>query len=250
MKIRKLIVLFGDSLTEYGFGVDGQVGWAGLLQAAYTRRADVLGRGFSGYNTRHALEVLPRVFGREQYPGIFFGTVFLGANDAQMEGGVQHVPVDEYRDNLRKIVQAIREQAGDDFPIVVMTPPPVYEPDWGDFLKGNGASEGESDRTNERARLYGSQAKAVAEEMNCLCLDVFELLDGSSLPEQRHQYLSDGLHLNEQGNRKLYQGLMDLLQQNRPDLCPMSEDDGRGKYGKVGVPYEEKLWRELCGLPL
>jgi hypothetical protein len=45
---RPQIILFGDSITEHA---SGRFGWAAELTAAYTRRADVINRGFSGYNS-------------------------------------------------------------------------------------------------------------------------------------------------------------------------------------------------------
>jgi lysophospholipase L1-like esterase len=108
LRIRPAIVLFGDSITQQGFGVDGNLGWASLLASAYSRRADVLNRGFSGYNTRHALDILPRVFGTPPDEGILFCTVLFGANDSALPGERQHVPMDEYKENLYKIVTSIR----------------------------------------------------------------------------------------------------------------------------------------------
>jgi hypothetical protein len=76
-------------------------------------QVDVVLRGYSGYNTRWALKVLERVFplslggdgGNETAPVAL--TVFFGANDACLPdrcSGFQHVPLHEYKDNLRSIV--------------------------------------------------------------------------------------------------------------------------------------------------
>lgn len=108
LRIRPAIVLFGDSITQQGFGWEGASGWVSLLSSAYSRRADVLNRGFSGYNTRHALDILPRIFGEPSQEGVLFCTVFFGANDAALPGERQHVPLDEYGENLGKIVTSIR----------------------------------------------------------------------------------------------------------------------------------------------
>ena len=105
LRIRPAIVLFGDSITQQGFGLDGSAGWCSLLSSAYVRRCDVLKRGFSGYNTRHCLEMLARVFGEGDF---LFCTVLLGANDAALPGERQHVPIGEYQENLTKIVVSIR----------------------------------------------------------------------------------------------------------------------------------------------
>jgi len=76
-------------------------------------QADVVLRGYSGYNTRWALKVLERVFpasqggdgGTETAP--IAVTVFFGANDACLPdrcSAFQHVPLHEYKRNLHSIV--------------------------------------------------------------------------------------------------------------------------------------------------
>lgn len=70
-------------------------------------------RGYRGYNTRWALKVLEKVFpvshgsdrGTETAPIAL--TIFFGANDACLPNRCyvfQHVPLHEYKDNLRSIV--------------------------------------------------------------------------------------------------------------------------------------------------
>ena len=118
LRIRPAIVLFGDSITQQGFGMDGNIGWASLLSSDYSRRADVLNRGFSGYNTRMGLDLLPSILSpaiatttknnNGGGSGILFATVFFGANDASLPGERQHVPVEEYGRNLEKIISHIR----------------------------------------------------------------------------------------------------------------------------------------------
>jgi lysophospholipase L1-like esterase len=158
LHLRPAIVLFGDSLTQQGFGVDGKVGWASLLAAAYSRRADVLNRGFSGYNTNHAIDLLPKLFGSSPDNDILFCTVFFGANDAALVGEPQHVPMEQYTENLRTIVASIRErsQSSKSFPIIIMTPPPVDEEAWATWR-----NLAVCDRSNQAARAYGDQAKQV-----------------------------------------------------------------------------------------
>ena len=136
LRIRPTIILFGDSITQQGFSVaasttattatdtdttttvtvEQKPGWVGLLSNTYTRRADVLNRGFSGYNTRHAIDMLPFVFGEDAAidgdgtPTLMVA-IFFGANDAALPGKQdhpQHVPIDEYEENLRTIVKTIR----------------------------------------------------------------------------------------------------------------------------------------------
>ena len=116
LRIRPAIVLFGDSITQQGFGYEGKVGWASLLASDYSRRADVFNRGYSGYNTRMAVDLLPNIFRKPSLAPpendnegmILFWTVFFGANDAALPGERQHVPIDEYAKNLATIVKTIR----------------------------------------------------------------------------------------------------------------------------------------------
>ena len=117
MRIRPTILLFGDSITEFGFGVNGKLGWASLLSAHYTRRADVLSRGFSGYNTQHALDVLPSILGTSSVgasgssvvkTNMLFCTVFFGANDCSLPTARQHLDIEEFDSNIRSIVSKIR----------------------------------------------------------------------------------------------------------------------------------------------
>jgi lysophospholipase L1-like esterase len=259
-RMRPVVALFGDSITQRGFGVNGNIGWAALLAAAYTRRADVLNRGFSGYNTNFALELLPRVFGPleevsssssssdecDSSSGMLFCTVFFGANDAAKPGEDQHVPLETFGENLGKIISRIRARckngsgssSSSSFPIILFTPPPVHEEMWAAFKESE-----TSDRTNARAREYGNKVKQVAAAHDCHVVDSWEVLSGSTNESEFGKYLSDGLHLNESGNRLVYQAFMELLQEKYPHLAPM--EDGEGKWGKAGIPLEEKLWQEL-----
>lgn len=73
-------------------------------------------RGYSGYNTRWALMVKEKVFPpapAECGDGPAAVTVFFGANDACLPdryGGFQHVPLDEYKQNLLAIVAFLKVQ--------------------------------------------------------------------------------------------------------------------------------------------
>lgn len=236
---RPTIMLFGDSLTQYGFGMNGEAGWAALLSSAYQRRADVLNRGFSGYNTFHAQGVLNRTMGKLE-TNVLFLTVWFGANDAATPDSCQHVPIEEYRDNLETIVNRLRVQLNRHrtFPILLLTPPPVDE-----VALCKAFERDVPDRKNELARAYGDVVKEIAAlDVNCAVVDTWDVLDGET--EERGKYLWDGLHLNGEGNRKVFHAIMDTIKTHFPKLAPM--EDGDGKNGSIGIPMEEKLWTELC----
>ena len=281
---RPSIVLFGDSLTQQGFGTHGTIGWASLLASDYARRADVLNRGYSGYNTKMALQVWPSirtVFGRssDASSSVLFTTVFFGANDAVVPGTQQHVPLNEYRDNIETIVdnmqsawtQQQQQQAKDDDResrithqkvIFLVTPPPVDEQAWAAFRNSkqqqssgvapNGVIPHPpgTNRFNHVTNQYAQVVRDIVKERQnsrqdhpavaaVALVDAWEILEGHNVTAYS-QYLSDGLHLNERGNRKLYQGFMDLIQREYPWLAPDTSTNGENE----GVPLEEKAWYE------
>lgn len=100
-----MIVCFGDSITQGGHSPE-HVGWVGRLEDFYCRKADVLNRGFSGYNTdwlsRMLVDLFSRMFRRR--PPVLV-TIWLGANDATVESSRQHVPLWKYKENLEKMVR-------------------------------------------------------------------------------------------------------------------------------------------------
>jgi lysophospholipase L1-like esterase len=244
-RIRPSIILFGDSITEQAFGWKGddfppvQYGWAALLAASYSRRADVFNRGYSGYTTRHAVDMLPRVFaGPLLTSPPLFCTVFFGANDAALPGELQHVPIEEYGQNLNFIVQHIRKTLDcETVPILLITPPPFHAEAWMSLKQSDTPG-----RDNQVSKNYGDEVKEVAGALaNCSVVDPWNLLEGNS--EKRNQYLTDGLHLNEAGNKLVYEGIMSVLMRDFPHVLPITNDEK--KQGKVGLSVEEPLWREL-----
>ncbi|MBA0773792.1 hypothetical protein Gotri_009045 [Gossypium trilobum] len=106
--MRPNIVLFGDSITQESFRSGG---WGASLADTYSRKADVVLRGYGGYNTRWALFLLHHLFPLGSTKPPVATTIFLGANDAALAGRTserQHVPVEEYKENLRKIVRHLK----------------------------------------------------------------------------------------------------------------------------------------------
>ena len=238
---RPTILLFGDSITQQGFSIGQSPGWVGLLSNAYTRRADVLNRGYSGYNTRHALKLIPTIFEAGMDP--LFVTVFFGANDASLPGDRehnQHVPVDEYEQNLRTIVTDIGKLLKHPTtPIILMTPPPLDEQAWDKYCRDVHGDL--SPRSNESSKLYGERVKLVAKETGCCLFDSFSFLGGNDGASTYGQSLEDGLHLSARGNQLLFDGLMEVISRDLPHLAPkVSEDDTEG------ISLQGAQWKELC----
>lgn len=204
-------MFFGDSITQHGFETE-YFGWLIILNKWWIRRADILNRGFSGYCTRWAKHAVDDVVISER-PSLLF--VFFGANDATDKQFFQHVPLDEYKANLAFIAKRARRAFGEEFPIALITPPPIWEPKLEIRNKDRGLP---LDRSNVKALLYVNAVKEVGNELNIPVLDSWTLLEGNT--DNRALYLHDGLHLNQEGNSKLADATKKFIQKNFPQLTP------------------------------
>ncbi|XP_021907709.1 GDSL esterase/lipase At5g45920 isoform X1 [Carica papaya] len=206
--MRPKIYLFGDSITEESFGDSG---WGASLAHHFSRSVDVMLRGYSGYNTRWALKVIHRVFPavESEEPPLAV-TVFFGANDASLpdrSSSFQHVPLDEYKQNLRSIVFILKSR----WPttsILLITPPPIDEdgrlryP----FIED---PTGLPERTNEAAGAYAKACSAVASECGIPVIDLWSKMQ--KFPGWQKSCLSDGLHLTRTGNRIVFDEVVEAL---------------------------------------
>lgn len=245
--MKRSILLFGDSLTELGFGIGETVGWASLLASRYSRRADIWNRGFRGYTTNMALHVLPNVLNELSASlsahTVLFCTVWLGTNDAVLPEDPRHVPVDRFQTNLETIIRRIRTHLPS-IPVILLTPPPCDIERRTEFCLQTYGNLDRARRSNENARLYAQAVRIVGQEHECSVVNVFECLggDGTSVEAYRDN-LSDGVHLTARGNTLVYRALVELIDREYPHLAPMTDGDGR--HGTTGVPLDQKLWDEF-----
>ena len=181
------ILLFGDSLTQQSFSTGG---WGSRVADHFQRRADVLNRGFSGYNTDWAKAILPRVLTPRELPDVI--TVLLGSNDAVKEGLTKHVPLERYTRNLRDILEYIASLG---IPTLLLTPPPVC-----DRRLCDKTNDRPIDRENKRTSLYAKAALSVGVEKS---VDTVDLYSAMVKEPAYHKYLSDGLHFNAAGGQFL-----------------------------------------------
>mmetsp|Transcript_3733 Transcript_3733/g.5219 ORF Transcript_3733/g.5219 Transcript_3733/m.5219 type:complete len:308 (+) Transcript_3733:62-985(+) len=210
---RPRIVLFGDSLTQQGFSAEHH-GWASQLADLYQRRCDVINRGFSGYNSRWNKLMLPQIFPASD-PSPLLITIFLGANDAALEGAPQHVPVEEYEENLREMIIYLR-QTYPGVSLCLITPPPVNEGKWEAFLK---TQDRTLDRKDKATKRYVDKCLGLGEKMRVPTVNTYELMEGGSQTDCS-VYLTDGLHLSQRGNDALFAQLEKCLSENFEHLYP------------------------------
>jgi lysophospholipase L1-like esterase len=228
------ILLFGDSITQQSFSVGG---WGARLSDQYQRYADVVNRGFSGYNTRWALELLAGPQLRDSEQRTVLVTIFFGANDASLpEHNLrQHVPLDEFKANLRTIVAHFREQCPS-AAILLITPPPVCHEQRIAFQRQRfpNSPSGVLERTNENAGVYADAVANVAQELGLPCVNLWAELQAAAPGDGWHVYLSDGLHLSVAGNLQVAELVLAQIQASYPFLA-VSPDPHTGNLGNSGT---------------
>ncbi|NXJ14279.1 IAH1 esterase, partial [Odontophorus gujanensis] len=193
-------------------------GWSCAMPCVCFRRCDVVNRGFSGYNTRWAKVILPRLMGKstaaERTVAV---TIFFGANDSALKdvNPQQHVPLEEYTANLTSMVHYLKSIDISKDRIILITPPPLQESAWEKECLAKG------DKLNRRNATTGEYAQAcvrVARDCGTEVLDLWTLMQKD---EDFSCYLSDGLHLSTKGNSFLVGQLWSYLEKRLSALPPL-----------------------------
>jgi len=234
--MRPYFLLFGDSITQYSLSAELR-GWGGLLADYYTAKVDIINRGFSGYTTRIACLLLDKVFPLGQgstnsviNPTPSLITIFFGANDASQSPSPQHVPIDEYTENLKLIAEHAKKTCSH---IVLITPPPFEANMWKIFVEANKKPPVLLNRTNELAGSYAKRVVEVAAGAGVHCIDLWTSMQAE--PDWR-TFLVDGLHLSIEGNAFLFAKLRELIHNEINHLAPSKLD----LYNNEGI-----LWSEI-----
>uniref|UniRef100_A0A8C8VMU1 Isoamyl acetate-hydrolyzing esterase 1 homolog n=1 Tax=Pelusios castaneus TaxID=367368 RepID=A0A8C8VMU1_9SAUR len=216
------VVLFGDSITEFSFQDSG---WGVLLAQKLVRKCDVLNRGLSGYNTRWANIVLPRLISKSSnVENTIAVTIFFGANDSALKDATpnQHVPLNEYADNLKSMIQYLKSIGITEDRIILITPPPLCESTW----EKECIAKGEKlNRFNSNTGEYAKACVQVARDCGTEILDLWTLMQKTN--QDFSSYLADGLHLSAAGNNFLAAQLWSLLEKKistLPTLLPYWRD--------------------------
>lgn len=192
------IVLFGDSITQYNFSPEGC--WGSLLADYLQRTCDVVNRGFSGYNTRWCVRMLPKVFKEFSVNDLAMVTIFLGANDSNLSSNTrQHVPLEEYREHLLTMVETLQTTGVAKEKIVLISPPACDVEAWAaDCL----ANDRECHKCNSAAGEYAKACVQAANEAGTGCVDLYTEM---MMKKNWQKMLNDGLHLSPQGSEFLFE---------------------------------------------
>lgn len=242
MTLSKFLLL-GDSLTQTSLE-----GWGATLAHRYQRRADILNRGCSGYNTRWYLRyaqdcgIFQETTINKEGGGVALVTIFFGANDAALKDlDGKHVPVPEYEDNLKILVRHT-QAAYPTAKILLIAPPPVHREQRLQFQKeryGDKAT-GIMERTSEHTALYATACVKVADELKLPCLNLFTNMLEAAGDDDFGQYLSDGLHFNQKGHDFVGQQVLHSIEEHFPELAihpdPMTGQPNNSGSSCQGLP--------------
>lgn len=226
-------MLLGDSLTQLSFE-----GWGATLANVYQRRCDVLNRGYSGYNTAfYVRHVLPDLLRDDLSEGsnAKLCIVFFGANDAALRevDPHHHVPISEYVDHLRCIVQSIRQSASSP-KILLVAPPPVHHAQRLQYQKqryGDKAT-GVLERRNDVTVQYADAYAKLGEAMNVPVLHMFNAMTNRTPDDDDNNnnstaadetawgdYFYDGLHFSPAGHEFVAGQVLNAINANLPTLA-------------------------------
>lgn len=222
------IVLFGDSITQFcnkqpGFSLQL------ALQDDYQRKADVVNRGFSGYNSDHAVALLPKVLAEFAGLEIKLMTIFFGTNDATTFtdhiGEIQLVPIDRYKANLASLLELASQQ---NIKVIVVGPAFHDGKLSNEFFatRERDVSEGPSSSCL-RNREYSQAAQEVAMAHGSGFVDLWRAFQQDcGIPENdldsadHSKYLCDGLHFTPHAYELFYDELTATIREKYPELTP------------------------------
>ncbi|KAL7557702.1 hypothetical protein ACA910_018498 [Epithemia clementina (nom. ined.)] len=214
-KGRAKILLQGDSLTQLCWE-----GWGSHVANVYQRRADVISRGYGGYNTRFFL----RLPVDESLTGgdVVLTTLFLGANDQALPGldDHKHVPLEEYKANLKILIDRIRS----DYKcqqIILIGPPPVHHEQRLAYQiqrYGKEGATGVLERTMETAKTYATACEEVAKEENVAFLDLYQGMLDEGGGDDFGKFFDDGLHFSAVGHDFVGKAVVNAIAKAFPHL--------------------------------
>ncbi|KAE8702602.1 GDSL esterase/lipase CPRD49 [Hibiscus syriacus] len=205
--VRPQFVLFGSSIVQLSFSNGG---WGAILADVYARKADILLRGYYGWNSRRSLEVLDLVFPKDDSNQPSLIITYFGGNDSMgphPSGLGPHVPLPEYIDNMRKIAIHLKSLS-DSTRLIFLTCPPVDEER---VNKNTSQYLSHLVRTNELCRTYSEACIQLCQELDIKVVDLFTAI------QQRDNWktdcFTDGVHLSAEGSKIVVAEILKVLKE-------------------------------------
>lgn len=196
------IVCFGDSITGVYYHTGGRRAWCDLVGIALQRlyphaRIEMINAGISGNSTADALK---RMEADVIQPHPQLVLVMLGMND------VARVAPEDYRANLRTIVQRIRQVGSE---VILMTP--------------NFVSAGDAARPVWKVADYAQISREVGRELAVPVTDMYRAFQSVQAVDPRAWLglMSDTIHPNMRGHKLLAEEVVHTLTGRRVALTEL-----------------------------
>lgn len=205
---RPQFVLFGSSIVQFSFSNQG---WGAILADIYARKADIILRGYAGWNSRAALEVLNQIFPKDAPVQPSLVIVYFGGNDSMKphpSGLGPHVPLNEYIENMKKIALHLKSLS-EKTRIIFLSAPPINE---AKIRESESLSVfGDLGRTNEACRKYSEACIKLCDEIGVKVIDLWTSL------QKRDDWLTvcftDGIHLSSEGSKIVLKEILKVLKE-------------------------------------
>ncbi len=192
------VVCFGDSVTGVYYHTGSRRAYTDMLAIALRRaspssRIETINAGISGHTTVDALARIERDVLRHR-PDVV--TVMFGLND------MTRVPLADYRSNLKTIVAKCRAIGSE---VILATPNNVIDTER---------------RPSSRLEEYCAAVREVARELDVALCDIYREFAAlrAEDPSRWRLMMSDPIHPNMAGHRKIAEALAETLTGARIDL--------------------------------
>ncbi|KMZ68312.1 GDSL esterase/lipase CPRD49 [Zostera marina] len=204
---RPLFVLFGSSIVQYSFSNDG---WGAILADVYSRTADILVRGYSGWNSRRAVQVLDQVFPKDMPIKPSLVIVYFGGNDStgsHPSGLGPHVPLAEYIENMKKIANHLKSLS-ENIRIIFLSCPPINEEL---VLQSSSTVVFKLERTNENCQKYSNACIQLCQELDVKVVDLWNAIQKKD--KWKEVCFTDGIHFSSEGNKIVAEEMLKVIKE-------------------------------------
>ncbi|XP_061344464.1 GDSL esterase/lipase CPRD49-like isoform X5 [Gastrolobium bilobum] len=204
--VRPQFVLFGSSIVQLSYSM---AGWGAILTHLYARKADIVLRGYNGWNSRNALQVLDEIFPKNDSEQPSLVIVYFGGNDSILPHPScrgQHVHLQEYIENMRKIAIHLKSLSKKTC-IIFLSAPPVNEAQ----IYGNSDPLRPRLRTNESLRRYSEACLELCREMNIKAIDLWSAIQKRD--NWQDVCFIDGIHLSAEGSKIVAKEILKVLEE-------------------------------------
>ncbi|PNS99119.1 hypothetical protein POPTR_016G115800v4 [Populus trichocarpa] len=201
---RPQFVLFGSSIVQKSFGNGG---WGAILADTYARKADIVMRGYGGWNSRNALQVLDQIFPKDAAVQPSLVITYFGGNDSMKPIPAElssHVPLPEFIENMKKIATHLKSLS-EKTRVIFLGVPPANDEMIIQFYGERAA------RSNEGGRIYSEATLKLCQELEVKAIDLWTIM------QQKNDWLTtcftDGVHLASEGSKIVAKEIMRALEE-------------------------------------